>query len=149
MNKVFLIGRLTKDIELRKSNSGMSYARFSLAVNRRRSSNQEQNNADFISCVVWDKRAETMEQYLGKGSQIAIEGRIQTGRYDKDGQPVFTTDVVVENFEFLESRSQRQNVNRANDFMNNDFDTSGFDNVSLNDGSDEMLLDIASDDLPF
>ena len=149
MNKVFLIGRLTKDIELRKSASGMSYARFSLAVNRRRSNNNEQASADFINCVVWDKRAETMEQYLGKGSQIAIEGRIQTGRYEKDGQSVFTTDVVVDNFEFLESRSQRQTTNRVNEFMSNDFDTSGFDNTSFDDNSDEMLLDIASDDLPF
>lgn len=144
MNKVFLIGRLTKDIELYKSNSGMSYSRFILAVNRRRSSNQEQNNVDFISCVVWDKRAEMMEKYLGKGTQIAIEGRIQTGRYDKDGQPVFTTDVVVENVKFLESRSQRQNANIVND-LNND----GFDDNSLNCDSDEMSLDIDASDLPF
>lgn len=111
MNTVNLIGHLTKDIELRKTQSGKSYARFTLAVNRRTKNEQGKQDADFISCVVWDKRAETMYQYLGKGSQIGIEGRIQTGSYERDGQRVYTTDVVVENFDFLESRAEKQEYN--------------------------------------
>ena len=89
MNKVLLIGRLTKDVDLRKTQNGTSYARFTLAVNRRFKGNDPQGqDADFISCVAWDKRAEVMYQYLGKGSQVGIEGRIQTGSLERDGQRV-------------------------------------------------------------
>lgn len=143
MNKVLLIGRLTKDIELKKTQSGMSYARFTLAVNRRFKSNNDQQgqDADFISCVAWDKRAETMYQYLNKGSQVGIEGRIQTGSYERDGQRVYTTDVVVESFDFLEPKgATRPSVSQEVEptYYGND---SSFD--------DEPILDIASDDLPF
>lgn len=131
MNKTLLIGRLTKDIELSRTQSGKVFARFTLAVNRRFKSNDGQGqDADFISCIVWDKRAETMYQYLGKGSQVGIEGRIQTGSYERDGRKVYTTDVVVDNFDFLESRVEKQEYNAPVE-------------------ESEPILDIASDVLPF
>lgn len=154
MNTVILIGRITKDIELRKTQSGMSYARFTVAVNRRfKSKDQQGQDADFISCIAWDKRAETMYQYLGKGSQVGIEGRIQTGSYDRDGQKVYTTDIVVENFDFLESRSQRAQTGAQNqpyfEPSNQPLDTSSQGSSYDDDYDSEPILDIASDDLPF
>lgn len=152
MNKVILIGRLTKDIELSKTQSGKSFARFTLAVNRRFKSNDQQGqDADFISCVVWDKRAETMYQYLSKGSQVGIEGRIQTGSYERDGQRVYTTDIVVENFDFLESRQQRQTAqNQAQPYFPDETSYAQPSSRMVEEDYDaEPILDIASDDLPF
>lgn len=156
MNKVILIGRITKDIELRKTQSGMSYARFTVAVNRRfKSKDQQGQDADFISCIAWDKRAETMYQYLGKGSQVGIEGRIQTGSYERDGQRVYTTDVVVENFDFLESRQQRQQAQaQSQPYFPDDSSYAASPQTTSNDDAQEdfdsePILDIASDDLPF
>lgn len=101
MNKVNLIGRVTKDIECRYTASTQkAVARFTLAVNRAR----REDGADFISCIAWGKTAEIMEKYVKKGHQIGVSGRIQTGSYDKDGHKVYTTDVVVEEMEFLEKR---------------------------------------------
>lgn len=156
MNKVLLIGRLTKDVDLRKTQNGTSYARFTLAVNRRFKGNDPQGqDADFISCVAWDKRAEVMYQYLGKGSQVGIEGRIQTGSYERDGQRVYTTDVVVENFDFLESRQQRQQAQAQSQpyFPDDSSYAASPQTTSNNDAQEdfdsEPILDIASDDLPF
>ena len=152
MNKVILIGRLTKDIELSKTQNGKSYARFTLAVNRRFKSNDPQGqDADFISRVVWDKRAETMYQYLSKGSQVGIEGRIQTGSYERDGQRVYTTDIVVENFDFLESRQQRQTAqNQAQPYFPDETSYAQPSSRMVEEDYDaEPILDIASDDLPF
>ena len=105
MNKVILIGRLTADAELKQTQNGTSVARFSLAVNRRFSKDNEQT-ADFISCVAFDRNAEFAEKYLKQGTKIAVTGRIQTGSYtNKDGQRVYTTDVVVEECEFAESKN--------------------------------------------
>lgn len=129
MNRIMLIGRLTKDIGLKKSQSGMSVARFTLAVNR-----MKKDEADFISCVVFDKRADTMYQYLGKGSLVGIEGHLQTGSYDKNGVRVYTTDVIVDGFDFLESRSDRQT--KVNDY-------------EPSYESSEYILDISNEDLPF
>lgn len=109
MNKVILMGRLTRDPEVRYSQgeSAMAIARFTLAVDRRvrRDGNNEQS-ADFISCVSFGKQAEFIEKYLHQGTKVVAEGRIQTGSYtNKDGQKVYTTDVVVENCEFAESKN--------------------------------------------
>lgn len=106
MNKVILIGRMTKDAEVRRNNEG-TVARFTLAVDRRFKSGDQ--NADFISCISFGKTAEFLETYGHKGVKFAIEGRIQTGSYtNKDGQRVYTTDVVVENVEFAESKNTSQ-----------------------------------------
>lgn len=104
MNKVMLIGRLTRDPEVRYSQNDTAIARYTLAVDRM-TRNAEQS-ADFIRCVAFNKSAEFAETYLHKGIKIAVTGRIQTGSYtNQDGQKVYTTDVVVENQEFCESRS--------------------------------------------
>lgn len=106
INSVSLTGRLTKDPELRMTQSGTSVTSFTLAVNRRPNS-QGQQEADFISCVAWGKTAQVAEQYLHKGSLIGIEGRIQTRSYDnQQGHRVYVTEVVTETLSFLESRQQ-------------------------------------------
>lgn len=116
MNKVILIGRLTRDPDIRYSQGerSMAVARFTLAVDRRGRRNGENNGseqtADFISCVAFDRQAEFAEKYLRQGIKMVVTGRIQTGSYtNKDGQKVYTTDVVVEDFEFAESKAASEN----------------------------------------
>lgn len=110
MNKVILMGRLTRDPEVRYSQAAepLAIARYTLAVDRRfqrRDNSGNEQNADFISCIAFGKNAEFAEKYLKQGTKIAIVGRIQTGSYtNKDGNKVYTTDVVVEEHEFCESR---------------------------------------------
>lgn len=108
MNKVFLVGRLTRDPELRYTSSNLATMRCAIAVDRQFVREGEERGADFINIVAFGNRAETMSKYLTKGSQVAIDGRIQTGSYDgADGKKVYTTDVVVENFQFLDSKGSR------------------------------------------
>lgn len=108
MNKAILIGRLVKDPELRYTTSGIAVANFNLAVNRRFAKEGEQQ-ADFIQCVVWNKVAENVAKYLSKGSQVAVEGRIQTSSYDdKDGVKRYKTEVVAENVEFLNTKKKEE-----------------------------------------
>lgn len=109
MNKVVLIGRLTKSPTLTRTTSGKSVVKFILAVNRRMKT-EGQPDADFISCTAWGKTAETMQQYLNKGSRIAVDGRIQTGQYQgKDGNMIYTTEVIVESFDFLDNKKEESN----------------------------------------
>ena len=103
MNRAILVGRLARDPELRTTNSGMSACRFTVAVDRRGKSDDQ--TADFISCVAFGKTGETISQYLNKGRRIALEGRIRTGSYEKDGIKRYTTDVIVDRFDFIDSRS--------------------------------------------
>ena len=120
MNSVQLIGRLTRDPEVRYTDGGVSIARFSLAVERR--FKQENGaDADFINIVSFGKTAEFIEKYFHKGMKVALNGRIQTGSYtDKDGKKVYTTDVIAENVEFCESK--QSNAQEAKDSnVNNDF----------------------------
>ena len=99
MNSVNLIGRLTKDMDMRQSKDGMAIATVTLAVDRMN------DDADFIRCKAFGKRAETMAKFLGKGKRVGITGRIQTGSYDdKDGKTVYTTDVIVDNFTFCDTK---------------------------------------------
>lgn len=121
MNSVSLMGRLTRDPEVRyTANTQMANARFVVAVNRKLSKEKRQeaeNNgyptADFISCVAWGKTAENIGNYFKKGNRIAITGHIQTGSYEKDGQRIYTTDVVVDSFDFVESNSSSTNTNQG------------------------------------
>ena len=116
MNKVILMGRLTKDTEVRYSQgeNSTAVARFNLAVDRRFRRDGDEQTADFISCVAFGKTAEFLEKYGHKGTKFVVEGRIQTGSYtNKDGQKVYTTDVVVENVEFAESKSNSGNGGQA------------------------------------
>lgn len=109
MNRVVLIGRLTAKPELRYTGSNLPYTRFSVAVNRNFTNAQGQREADFINIVVWRKQAENVCNFLNKGSLVAIEGRIQTGSYDaQDGSKRYTTEVVADSVQFLESKGQRE-----------------------------------------
>lgn len=113
INNTVLVGRLTKDVELKYSQTGTAVARFNLAVNRQ-FKKDGQPDADFISCVAFGKTAENLANFMRKGSQIGVTGRIQTGSYDdKDGKRVYTTDVVADNIQFLESRSETQGNNQG------------------------------------
>ena len=141
MNKVQLVGRLTRDPEIRYSQgeNATATARFSVAVNRRFKNSEGNYDADFINCVAFGKSAEFVEKYFKKGMAIGLTGRIQTGSYtNKDGQKVYTTDVVVEETEFVESKgtSNADNSNTSrpapNVANNNDF-------MSIPDGVDEEL----------
>ena len=105
MNSVQLVGRLTRDPDIRYSDGGSTVARFTLAVDRRIRKENGENNADFISCVAFGKTADFLEKWFRKGQRLGINGRIQTGSYvNQEGTKVYTTDVVVENVEFVESR---------------------------------------------
>ena len=141
MNKVQLVGRLTRDPEIRYSQgeNATATARFSVAVNRRFKNSEGNYDADFINCVAFGKSAEFVEKYFKKGMAIGLTGRIQTGSYtNKDGQKVYTTDVVVEETEFVESKgaSSADNSNNSRPASsaanNNDF-------MSIPDGVDEEL----------
>lgn len=142
MNNVNITGRLTKDPEIRKTQNGTSVASFTLACRRRFKAQEGQPDADFIRCVAWGKTAELIGNYVKKGSQIGVNGRIQTGSYEgKDGKRVFTTDVVVENLDFLDSKNSNQGVQQGQP-MPQQPDNSGY-------YPDKPNLDISADDLPF
>ena len=156
MNRVELVGRLTKDPELRYTSSNIASVRFTLAVNRPFQNQNGERETDFISCVAWRNQAENMKKYVTKGSLISVEGRIQTGSYDKDGQRVYTTDVVADNVQFLESKAQSQNREAGvtpSDFVNND--TNSPIEAQTTDTSEEVFADfgdsieISDDDIAF
>lgn len=113
MNNVSLLGRLTRDPELKYTQSGTAVVRFNVAVDRRMSREKRQEaeaanqpTADFINCTAWRQTAELIANYFKKGNRIGITGRIQTGSYEKDGQKVYTTDIVVESVDFVESKNE-------------------------------------------
>lgn len=112
MNHIILIGRTTKDIELRYSQNQIAVARFSLAVDRA----TKDKETDFISCIAFGKTAELLEKYVPKGHKIAIQGHIQTGSYEKDGHKVYTTDVIVDRMEFIESKQGNSENSKAEEF---------------------------------
>lgn len=144
MNKVILLGCLTKDPELKfLPGDGKAVARFTLAVNRQ----FKKDEADFISCTVWGKLAETMAQYCVKGSKIAVTGSIRTGSYeDKSGNRKYTTDVNVEGFEFAGGKkSEDSYYNSNNDSNYNDT----FNGGSAFDGPDEITPVSTDSDMPF
>ena len=149
MNKVMLIGRITKDIELRKTANANSVISFTLAVNRRLGGSQEQQ-ADFINCVAWNRTADLMNQYLHKGSMIAVEGRIQTRNYELEGQRVYVTEVVADNVQFLEPKSVAANRGEYN-APSVDYNEASFENnQEFEEDSFSMeAFDPSSEDLPF
>ena len=111
MNNIVLIGRMTKDPELKYTNNGKGHARFTLAVQRNK------DETDFINCVAWEKTAENIAEYFKKGSQIAVQGAIRTGSYEKDGRTVYTTDVWIYKFDFI---GNNQNVKKNNENEDNE-----------------------------
>ena len=109
MNKVIIIGRNTKDIELKQTTSGASVAEFSIAVKRAFKNANGENESDFFNCVVFSKLAETISKYVKKGDQIGIEGRLQTRSYtNREGKKITVTEIIVENFEFLQGKKQEE-----------------------------------------
>ena len=118
MNKVVLVGRLTAKPELRYTPSNVAFLRFTIAVNRPFSNKDGNREADFINVVCWRNQAETIAKYFDKGNLISLEGRIQTGSYDdKDGNKRYTTDVALENFEFVESKNARAQSSANFDYI--------------------------------
>ena len=154
MNTVSLIGRLVKDLDLRYTQSGKAVATGTLAVNRRFKNASGENEADFIQIQIWDKSAENLANFTRKGSQIGVNGRIQTRNYEnKEGARVYVTEIVVENFTLLEpkqtteqrpreSTRERQQEQKRNNF--NDFN-----NTPDPFGGHGESIDISDDDLPF
>ena len=147
MNKVVLIGRLTRDPELRYTQSNIPAASFTLAVNRNFQNQNGERDADFINIVMWRKQAETAKKYLTKGSLIAVEGRIQTRNYDgQDGKKVYVTEVVADNFEFLESKGQRANTNSDIEY-NQQAPTTNVNDEPYIDFGD--TIELSDDDIAF
>ena len=134
MNRVMLIGRLTAKPELRYTASNVPFARFTLAVNRTFSNGSGERETDFLNIIIWRKQAENVCNYLNKGSLVSVEGRIQTGSYDdKDGNKRYTTDIVADSVQFLESKGQSR----------------GGDDVTPYDYQDAPSNDISVDNDPF
>jgi len=167
MNRVVLVGRLTKDPDLRYTPNGVAVASFTLAVNRTFTNQQGEREADFINCVVWRKPAENVANFLKKGSLAGVDGRIQTRSYDgQDGKRVYVTEVLAESVQFLEPKANPRGENtnygapREQDFpfgnnnnqnqqqynRNNQGYTRVDNDPFANDGSQ---IDISDDDLPF
>lgn len=156
INRVVLVGRLTKDPELKYTQSGIAVTRFTLAVNRTFTNHQGQREADFINCVTWRKQAENVANYLKKGSLAGIDGRIQTSSFDgKDGNRVFMTEVVAENVQFLESRSMSEQ--RGSSAENGPYQSQGSyqqqpfqgQQQSNGYGANTHVPGVDDDDLPF
>lgn len=169
INNVVLVGRLTRDPDLRSTGSGISVATFTLAVDRNYSNKQGEREADFINCVIWRKGAEVFSNYTSKGSLVGIEGRIQTRNYeDKDGKRVYVTEVVVSDFSFLDSRRNSNQANGGSNFApqqgNNAPNTNNFGGSSAPSTNNNVTpapnredpfkdsgstIEISDNDLPF
>ena len=155
MNSVQLIGRLTKDLDLRYTQSGKAVATGTLAVNRRFKNASGENEADFIQIQIWDKSAENLANFTRKGSQVGVNGRIQTRNYEnKEGQRVYATEIVVENFTLLEKKSDGQGAqsNGQNDQRNTQSNQGGYGGYSQSAdpfATAGQSIDISDDDLPF
>lgn len=179
MNRVVLVGRLTKDPELRYTPAGVAVATFTLAVNRTFTNQQGEREADFINCVVWRKPAENVANFLKKGSMAGVDGRVQTRNYEgNDGKRVYVTEIVAESVQFLEPRNSNSgggnNYQGGNTNNNSNYNNGGnnFGQAPTNNGgfgqdqqqsqnqnyqstnndpfaSDGKPIDISDDDLPF
>ncbi len=156
MNKVFLIGRLTRDPELRYTGSNLPVATFTLAVNRNYTSQAGEREADFLNVVVWRKQAENVKNYLNQGSQVAVEGRIQTRNYDdQEGKRHYITEIIADNVQFLDAKGSKDNSigasNTSQDVTPNDFpetlETTSVKNDPFADFG--ASIEISDDELPF
>ncbi len=159
INRVVLVGRLTRDVEVRKTASGLSVATFTVACDRRMARGQDGNNqqsADFISCVAWRQAADFLGSYARKGALVGVEGRIQTRNYDRDGQKVYVTEIVCDTVNLLESKSQSQSRAQNSSYQDNSYQqpysqpkSSTNDDFVSDDFGAGIGMDISSDDLPF
>ena len=161
MNKAILIGRLTRDPELRTTPTGRKVCQFSIAVNRNFTNANGEREADFINCVVWDKQAENLVKYQKKGNQIAVDGRIQTRNYeDKDGKRVYVTEILANNISFLDSKGTNTSSNDFNslseppreDSVSSSSNMNNMETVSVDKDPFEAFgdsIEISDNDLPF
>lgn len=160
LNRVVIVGRLTRDPELRYTPNGVAVANFTVAANRPFRNQQGEQEADFINCVTWRKQAENLANFMRKGSLIGVDGRIQTRSYEgQDGRMVYVTEVLAENIQFLEPRGASQQRGDSGGYAGNDSyqhqapppmredtSTQQSQNPFENDGEQ---IDISDDDLPF
>ncbi|MDW8739115.1 single-stranded DNA-binding protein [Streptococcus suis] len=152
INNVVLVGRMTKDAELRYTPSNVAVATFTLAVNRNRKNENGEREADFINCVIWRQAAENLANWAKKGAPIGIVGSIQTRNYEnQQGQRVYVTEVIANQFHMLESRGQQS---QGNSFQNGNNSNSGNFQNGNNQGYQSPFgnsnpMDISDDDLPF
>jgi single-strand DNA-binding protein len=143
MNRVVLVGRLTKDPDLRYTPNGVPVASFTLAVNRTFTNQQGEREADFINCVVWRKPAENAANFLKKGSLAGVDGRIQTRSYEgQDGKRVYVTEVQAESVQFLEPKN-------SNTQRNEEPQQQQYTRIDENPFDEKRQVDISDDDLPF
>ncbi|ATG99301.1 single-stranded DNA-binding protein [Lacticaseibacillus paracasei] len=160
LNSVSLTGRLTRDVDLRYTQSGTAVGSFTLAVDRQFRSSNGERETDFISCVIWRKSAENFANFTKKGSLVGVEGHIQTRTYDNaQGQKVFVTEVIVDNFALLESRQASQNSPKsqqmanasATETTNTSQTTPNASRANTTDpfANNGQPIDIQDDDLPF
>lgn len=155
INNLTLVGRLTKDPDLKYTGNGTAVATFTLAVNRNFTNQSGEREADFINCVIWRKPAETLANYAKKGVLIGVTGRIQTRSYDnQQGQKVYVTEVIADNFQLLESKKVDSSQNtqgsgvsnsQTNNYTRNQQNT----NSATADPFGNSSIDISNDDLPF
>ncbi|UOQ95499.1 single-stranded DNA-binding protein [Halobacillus shinanisalinarum] len=160
LNRVVLVGRLTKDPDLRYTPNGVAVANFTVAVNRPFSNNQGDRDADFINCVVWRRAAENLANFMNKGSLVGVDGRLQSRSFDnQEGKRVFVTEVVADSVQFLESKGSSQgggNPQGSGFQPNQNQQPSGNNFGSNNNKKDDdpfadngEPIDISDDDLPF
>lgn len=154
MNKVILVGRLTKDPELKRTNNDISVVQFTIAVNRTFQSKTGEKQADFINCVVWRQQAENFAKYMRKGSLIGIDGQIQTRNYDDpNGVRKYVTEVICDSIHFLESKSSRNDSSSGFSDVNQ-YDIPDYSNKTSEKQKDPFEdlksdFDVSNDDLPF
>lgn len=164
LNRVVLVGRLTKDPDLRYTPNGVAVANFTLAVNRPFSNQQGNREADFINCVVWRRPAENLANYMKKGSLVGVDGRVQTRNFEgQDGKMVYMTEIVADSVQFLETKgsnqgsgqgsssyqqnqNRNQNQNQNQQSQNNSNQNQNEEDPFKNNG---QPIDISDDDLPF
>src|SRR5690625_3519577 len=161
LNRVVLVGRLTRDPDLRYTPNGVAVANFTVACNRPFSNQQGEREADFINCVVWRRNAENLANYMKKGSMIGVDGRVQTRRFEgQDGKMVFVTEILAENIQFLESKGTSQNRGgEPSGFQQNrnqnQFQPNQSQSQNQNQNQEDPFsssgdpIDISDDDLPF
>ena len=148
INRVVLVGRLTRDVDLRYTQSGNAVGQINIAVNRNFTNANGDREADFLNCIIWRKSAENLSNFTHKGSLIGIDGRLQTRNYEnKEGQRVYVTEVVVDNFSLLDSKasgeaSGKQSANHTQNKPQQNNQSDPF----ANNG---QAIDISDDDLPF
>ena len=152
INRVVLVGRMTRDPELRRTPQGDAVTSFTLAVHRNYTSRDGQQQADFINCVVWRKPAENVERYCSKGSLVGVEGRIQTRSYDNSqGQKVYVVEVICDSVQFLETRAARERAQSQPQMQQNNDNFYDMKTVELEKEFDNSFntYDIMEDDIQF